>query len=126
MECRQCGMVHQTDDNFCRRCGESLRVTRLPQRATPTLPDRFRAKVQLMAWRGVATVAATALAQMMVRQALRQVTPNALRPSARRPRSIAPAPNRRLSPPSQPAEWGGYPPAEIQEAVVIRRIRFRR
>ena len=121
MECRQCGTTHRADDNFCRRCGESLRVTRLPQRAAPTLPDRFRANVKLMAWRGVATMAATTLAQIMVRRAIRQITPSAFRPPARR---AARLPAQR--PTEQPTEWGGYPPAEIQEAVVVRRIRFRR
>jgi hypothetical protein len=69
-------------------------------------------------------MAAAALAQMMVRQALRQVTPNALRlPSRGGSRSTAPAATR---PPGQPAEWGSSQPVEIQEAVVIRRVRFRR
>ena len=99
-------------------------MTRLPQRAGPTLPDRFRSKVQLMAWRGVATMAAAALAQMMVRQALRQVTPSVLRtPSRRGAHSIVPTAARQ---PGQPAEWGSSQPVEIQEAVVIRRVRFRR
>ena len=88
------------------------------------LPDRFRSKVQLMAWRGMATMAAAALAQMMVRQALRQVTPSVLRtPSRRGARSIVPTTSRQ---PDQPAEWGSSQPVEIQEAVVIRRVRFRR
>lgn len=119
--CGQCGAGHQAGDNFCRRCGESLRVTRLPERAAPLVPDRVRSQVKLMAWRGVATMAVTALAQMMVRQAIRQVVPGTLRPPARRPG--LPATRGGVAGNS---EWGGYPPAEIQEAVVVRRIRFRR
>lgn len=120
--CGQCGASHQASDNFCRRCGESLHVTRFPERAAPLVPDRVRAQVKLMAWRGVATMAMTALAQMMVRQAIRQVMPGTFRPPARRAGGL-PAGRPGLAGSS---EWGGYPPAEIQEAVVVRRIRFRR
>lgn len=122
MQCRQCGTNHFEGDNFCRQCGESLHVTRLPARTTSNLPDRVRTNVKIFAWRGVATMAVTALAQMMVREAIRQVTPAPIRGLGRR------EPNRPpMRPPRQaPAAWGGYPPAEIQETVVVRRIRFRR
>lgn len=122
MQCRQCGTTHYEGDNFCRQCGESLNVTRLPARATSTQLDRVRSNVKLLAWRGVATMAVTTLAQMMVREAIRQVTPAPIRGLRRRDGNQAP-----VRPPRQaPAAWGGYPPAEIQEAVVVRRIRFRR
>lgn len=122
MQCRQCGTNHHEGDNFCRQCGESLHVTRLPARATTTLPDRFRTNVKILAWRGVATMAVTALAQMMVREAIRHVTPAPIRGLRRREGNQLPA----RAPRQAPAAWGGYPPAEIQEAVVVRRIRFRR
>lgn len=125
VHCRQCGTKHAEGDNFCRSCGESLRVTRLPERAAPLLPDRVRHNVKLMAWRGVATMAVTALAQMMLREAIRQVTPSPLRRGSREPLRL-PSPRLPGRSGAAPVAWGGYPPAEIQEAVVVRRIRFRR
>jgi hypothetical protein len=67
MRCSNCGNLCSLDDNFCRKCGASLRNVRVPAaRNGSQLPVAWRGAMPVVA-RGAAVFALGAVIQMLLR-----------------------------------------------------------
>jgi len=72
MRCSNCNNLCSLDDNFCRKCGASLRNVRVPAaRNGSQLPVAWRGAMPVVA-QGVALLALTAVSQMLLRVVTRQ------------------------------------------------------
>ncbi len=72
--CGRCDAVCELDDNFCRKCGLSLRVSEnLPSVRPSFLPVIRQPSVQAVVVRGAAFVAAGKLAEIIARRMVRSV-----------------------------------------------------
>ncbi len=122
MRCRNCGNLCSLDDNFCRKCGASLRNVRVPAaRDGSQLPVAWRSAVPVVA-QGAAVFALGAAAQMLLRILGRRAVqvPASLvkRQPAKKKTSRLPV---RKEEEEQPE--GAY---ALQETVFLRRIILRR
>ena len=71
MRCSNCDNLCSLDDNFCRKCGASLRNVRVPAaRNGSQLPVAWRGAMPVVV-QGVALLALTAVSQMLVRELAR-------------------------------------------------------
>jgi hypothetical protein len=70
--CGRCEAICDSGDNFCRRCGLVLHEQRLPSVRRSHLPVAWRPQVRAVVVRGVAVVAAGALAEMLARRLVRR------------------------------------------------------
>ncbi len=72
--CGRCDAVYEIDDNFCRNCGLSLRVSgNLPSVRSNFLPAIRQPSVPAVVARGAAFVAAGKLAEIIARRMVRSV-----------------------------------------------------
>ena len=72
--CGRCEAVCETDDNFCRKCGLSLRVSEnLPSIRSSSLPVIRQPSVPAVVVRGAAFVAAGKIAEIIARRMVRSV-----------------------------------------------------
>ncbi|MBI1885405.1 MAG: hypothetical protein HYS09_03700 [Chloroflexi bacterium] len=114
MRCTRCDAGARLDDSYCRKCGASLRIQRLPVSRSRTLPVPWRGALPTVA-RGAAALAAGAVGQYVLRSLIR--------------RALSPAsPRRRLPAKALPARGelipeGGF---AVSETVVMRRVTLRR
>ena len=121
MNCYQCGVSNEMEDNYCRRCGAALRSARLP------VP---RESYDLAPWpplAGLATRGAVALAAgtflpwLLGRLARRVLASRLSRPvGVARKQPTAPAPARKGTNGESPQE------ATVGEFILFRRVIFRR
>ncbi len=122
MRCRNCGNLCSLDDNFCRKCGTSLRNVRMPAaRDSSQLPVAWRSAMPVVA-QGAAVFALGAAAQMLLRmlgkRAVQLPTSLVKRQMAKKKTSRLPV---RKGEEEQPE--GSY---AVQETVFLRRIILRR
>ena len=72
--CGRCEAVCEVDDNFCRKCGLSLRVSEsLPSVRSSSLPIIRQPSVPAVVVRGAAFVAAGKIAEIIARRMVRSV-----------------------------------------------------
>jgi len=122
MRCSNCRNLCSLDDNFCRKCGASLRNVRMPAaRDGSQLPVVWRSAMPMVA-RGAAIFALGAVIRMLVRMVGRRAVqlPASLakRQPAKRKASRLPV---RKGEEDQPE--GSY---AVQETLFLRRIILRR
>ena len=122
MRCSNCGNLCSLDDNFCRKCGASLRNVRVPAaRNGSQLPVAWQSAMPVVA-RGAAVFALGAAAQMLLRMLGRRAVqvPASLvkRQPAKKKASRLPV---RKEEEEQPE--GSY---ALQETLFLRRIILRR
>ncbi len=122
MRCSNCGDLCSLDDNFCRKCGASLRNVRVPAaRNGSQLPVAWRSAMPAVA-QGAAVFALGAAVQMLLRMLGRRAVqlPVSLirRQPAKKKTSRLPA---RKEEENQPG--GSY---DVQETLFLRRIILRR
>jgi hypothetical protein len=122
MRCSNCGNLCSLDDNFCRKCGTSLRNVRVPAaRNGSQLPVAWRSAMPVVA-RGAAVLALGAairvLLRMVGRRAAQVPASLAKRQLAKKKASRLPA---RKEEDDQPE--GSY---AVQETLFLRRIILRR
>ena len=72
MHCSRCKTTYTIEDNYCRQCGSSLRIQRLPVRQEEALPARLQSSSPAL-MTGATAVAAGAVGQWLVRALVRQV-----------------------------------------------------
>ena len=122
MRCSNCSNLCSLDDNFCRKCGASLRNVRVPAaRSHSQLPVAWRGAMPVVA-RGAAVFALGAVIQMLLRMVGRRAVsvPASLvkRRPAKKKAGRLPA---RKDGEEQPE--GSY---AVQETLFLRRIILRR
>jgi hypothetical protein len=122
MRCSNCGNPYSSDDNFCRKCGASLRNVRVPAaRNGSQLPVAWQSAVPVVA-RGAAIVAFGAVIRMLLGMLGRRVVhlPAALasRQPAKKKTGRLPVRKEEETEPQ-----GSY---AVQETVFLRRIILRR
>jgi hypothetical protein len=122
MRCSNCGNLCSLDDNFCRKCGASLRNVRMPAaRNSSQLPVAWRSAMPVVA-RGAAVFALGAVIQMLLRMVGRRAVslPASLvkRQPAKKKESRLPA---RKDGEEQPE--GSF---AVHETLFLRRIILRR
>ena len=122
MRCSNCGNLCALDDNFCRKCGASLRNVRVPAaRNGSQLPVAWRSAMPVVA-QGAAIFALGAAIRMLLRMLSRRAVhlPASLirRQPAKKKASRLPA---RKGEEEQPE--GSY---TVQETLFLRRIILRR
>jgi hypothetical protein len=122
MRCSNCGSLGSLDDNFCRKCGASLRSVRVPAtRNGSQLPVAWRGAMPVVA-RGAAVFALGAVIQMLLRMVGRRAVsvPAALvkRRPAKKKGNRLPAKRDEEDQPE-----GSY---AVQETLFLRRIILRR
>jgi hypothetical protein len=122
MRCSNCGNLCSLDDNFCRKCGASLRNVRVPAtRNGSQLPVAWRGAMPVVA-RGAAVFALGAVIQMLLRMVSRRAVSVPASLVKRRP---AKKKGNRL-----PAKKDGEDQPEgsyaVQETLFLRRIILRR
>ncbi|MCS7002483.1 MAG: zinc ribbon domain-containing protein [Dehalococcoidia bacterium] len=109
MNCPACGRVSATDDNFCRRCGRSLRRSGLPIAFhRPSLPVVVSQRLPQIGAGLAAIVAGASLAALNWRLSSRAALP--ARRAGQRPATRPADP--------QPTE---SPWLQVDEAIIIRR-----
>jgi predicted amidophosphoribosyltransferase len=120
MTCPTCGTDAALTDNFCPRCGTSVRNSRLPvKREQPEHPALFRQALIRQAAPAVARAGAFVAAGVLAQWFLRSAGKQALN------RSVEP----RKKPATQavvPAQPKAEPIIAVSETVVWRRIIIRR
>ncbi len=72
MRCSRCETTYTIEDNYCRQCGSSLRIQRLPVRQKEALPARLQSNSPTL-MTGATAVAAGAVGQWLMRALVRQV-----------------------------------------------------
>jgi hypothetical protein len=122
MRCRNCGNLCSLDDNFCRKCGTSLRNVRVPAaRDGSQLPVAWRSAMPVVA-QGAAVFALGAAAQMLLRMVGRRAVqlPASLIKGqpAKKKASRLPVKKQEEDQPE-----GSY---AVQETLFLRRITLRR
>lgn len=122
MRCSNCGNLCSLDDNFCRKCGASLRNVRMPAaRDGSQLPVAWRSAMPVVA-QGAAIVALGAAIRMLLRMVGRRAVqlPASLarRQPAEKKASRLPATKEEKDQPE-----GSY---AVQETLFLRRITLRR
>jgi hypothetical protein len=122
MRCSNCGNLCSLDDNFCRKCGASLRKVGVPAtRNGSQLPVVWRGAMPVVA-RGAAVFALGAVIQMLLRMVGRRAVsaPTALvkRRPAKKKGNRLPAKKDEEDQPE-----GSY---AVQETLFLRRIILRR
>ncbi len=122
MRCSNCGNLCSLDDNFCRKCGTSLRNVRVPAaRNGSQLPVAWRSAMPVVA-RGAAIFALGAAIRMLLgmvgRRAVQVPASLAKRQPAKKKASRLPA---RKDGEAEPE--GSY---AVQETLFLRRIILRR
>jgi hypothetical protein len=122
MRCPNCGNLCSLDDNFCRKCGASLRNVRVPAaRNGSQLPVAWRSAMPVVA-QGAAVLALGAAVQMLLRMLGRRAVhlPALLirRQPAKKKTNRLPA---RRDGEEQPE--GSY---AVQETLLLRRTTLRR
>ncbi len=74
LECSRCEAACEVDDNFCRQCGLSLRVSEnLPSVRANRLPAIRQPSVPSVVARGAAVVAAGKIAEIIARRVVRSM-----------------------------------------------------
>ena len=122
MRCSNCGNLCSLDDNFCRKCGASLRNVKVPAaRNGSQLPVTWRSAMPVVA-RGAAIFAVGAAAQMLLRMLGRR--------AVQLPVSLIrgqPAKKKTNRLPAK-REEGTQPEASyaVQETLLLRRTTLRR
>ncbi|UCH87354.1 MAG: zinc ribbon domain-containing protein [Dehalococcoidia bacterium] len=122
MRCSNCGHLGSLDDNFCRKCGASLRNVRVPAaRNSSQLPVAWRGAMPVLA-RGAAVFALGAVIQMLLRMVGRRAVSLPASLAKRRP-----AKNKasRL-PATKDGEEQPEASYAVQETLFLRRIILRR
>lgn len=115
--CGRCDAACETDDNFCRQCGLSLRVTaNLPSLRPKLLPAIRQPSVPAVVVRGAAFVAAGKIAEIVARRMVRRVFSRGNGNS----KSLTKAQQAELVSANEPTE------TVISETLLTRRIFFRR
>jgi hypothetical protein len=111
--CPACGGAIDAEDNFCRQCGTSLAVSRLPAVRKNAVPALWRPAVS-PAVKGAAVMAAGTLGQFLFRRAVSNVLGGSNRSQAIKIR--------------RPRERDGLADEAqiITETVMMRRVRIRR
>ena len=122
MRCSNCGNLCSLDDNFCRKCGASLRNVKVPAaRDGSRLPAPWQSAMPVVA-RGAAVFAMGAVIQMLLRMVGRRAVSVPVSLVKRRP---AKKKASRL-----PARKDGEDQAEgsyaVQETLFLRRTTLRR
>jgi len=122
MRCSNCGNLCSLDDNFCRKCGASLRNVRVPAaRNGSQLPVAWRGAMPVVA-RGAAVFALGAVIQMLLRmvgrRAVQLPVSLARRQPAKKKANRLPARKDEEDHPE-----GSY---AVQETLFLRRIILRR
>ncbi|KPK47384.1 MAG: hypothetical protein AMJ77_03305 [Dehalococcoidia bacterium SM23_28_2] len=122
MRCSNCGNLCSLDDNFCRKCGASLRNVKVPAaRDGSRLPAPWQSAMPVVA-RGAAVFAMGAVIQMLLRMVGRRAVSVPASLVKRRP---AKKKASRL-----PARKDGEDQAEgsyaVQETLFLRRTTLRR
>ncbi|HXG35964.1 MAG TPA: hypothetical protein VNL15_03240 [Dehalococcoidia bacterium] len=72
MRCSRCGYSYFQEDNYCRQCGASLRIQRLPVRRQSALPSHRLSPVPALV-SSASVVAAGAVGQWLLRALVKQV-----------------------------------------------------
>lgn len=115
--CDRCEAACGADDNFCRQCGLSLRVSaNLPSVRPKLLPAIRQPTVPAVVVRGAAFVAAGKIAEIVARRMVR----NVLNRGNGNSKSLTKAQEAEVVSANEPTE------AIISETLVTRRIFFRR
>lgn len=114
--CGRCDTACESDDNFCRQCGLSLRVSEhLPSVRPNTLPALRQPSVPSVVARGAAVVATAKIAEFVARRVVRSVLQRGNGNSKHLPAK------------ADKAEAVDHEPQSvISETLVMRRIHFRR
>ncbi|MGQ9572161.1 MAG: zinc ribbon domain-containing protein [Dehalococcoidia bacterium] len=121
MRCSNCGNVCSFDDNFCRKCGASLRNVRVPAaRNGSQLPVAWQSAVPVVA-QGAAIVALGAVIQMLLRALGRRAVRLPALLTGRQPAKKASRFPVRKGEGEEPE--GSY---DVQETLFLRRIILRR
>jgi hypothetical protein len=122
MRCRNCGNLCSLDDNFCRKCGASLRNVRVPAaRDSSQLPVAWRSAMPVAA-QGAAVFVLGAAAQMLLRMVGRRAVQL---PALLVKRQPAKKKTGRLPVKKEEEDQseGSY---AVQETLFLRRITLRR
>jgi len=110
-DCYSCGLPLATDDNFCRRCGSSMRA-QVPAVRPEMTPAVWRPNIPPVV-KGAAVMAAGTIGQYV----FRRVVTGLLNAGARKPRRFV----------GWPRGDGMVDEAQIiTETVMLRRVRVRR
>ena len=130
--CPRCGSSHDVEDNFCRRCGAAFQASRVPmvrdERSYAPVPWRETMPVVV---RGAAVVAASTLAEAVLRRLVARALRGPARPSDQPVRQAgrrAWLPARRQP---KKAEVVEHPDPTrdddhlVSETVLFRRVRLR-
>jgi hypothetical protein len=121
MRCSNCGNLCSLDDNFCRKCGASLRNVKVPAaRNGSQLPVAWRSAMPVVA-QGAAILAVGAAAQMLLRMLGRravQLPISLIRRPAKKKTNRLPA--RREEETQPEASYA------VQETLLLRRTTLRR
>ena len=116
--CGRCDAECETDDNFCRQCGLSLRVsTNLPSLRPNSLPAIRQSSVSAVVVRGAAFVAAGKIAEIVARRIVRSV----FRSRNGSSKSLTKTDQADVVPRDEVAET-----TVISETLLMRTIHFRR
>jgi hypothetical protein len=122
MRCRNCGNLCSLDDNFCRKCGTSLRNVRVPAaRDGSQLPVAWRSAMPVVA-QGAAVFALGAAAQVLLRMVGRRAVQL---PALLTKRQPAKKKASRL-PVKKEEEDQSEGSLDVQETLFLRRITLRR
>jgi hypothetical protein len=126
LRCPGCDSPHDPEDNYCRRCGAALRVTRVPmvRGEQSYAPVAWRETMPVVA-RGAAVVAAGTLAEAILRRLIGRVLRGRSRPSGGRTRLPARRETEKADVTEGPqlADDGDQ---VISETFLFRRVRLRR
>lgn len=115
--CGRCDTAYDLDDNFCRKCGLSLRVSEnLPSVRASSLPALTRPSVPSVVARGAAVVATAKLAEIVARRLVRNVFQRGNGSSKNLPAKAKQAEVIEREEPS----------SVVSETLLMRRIQFRR
>ena len=122
MRCSNCGNLCSLDDNFCRKCGGSLRNVRVPAaRNGSQLPVAWRGAMPVVA-QGAALLALGAAAQMLLRMVGRRAVQL---PASLLGRQPAQKKTKRL-PARREEEAQADASYAVQETLLLRRTTLRR
>ena len=113
MRCSRCDLSYTVDDNYCRRCGASLRIQRLPVRRANNLPVPWQAAAPVLV-RGAGVLAAGAIGRWALKSMAQRIL-NGGAPKSRR--------NTALTKKSQGVASGDLTATEM---VIVRKVTVRR
>ncbi|HZP25908.1 MAG TPA: hypothetical protein VFB90_02575 [Dehalococcoidia bacterium] len=113
MHCSRCETEYTMEDNYCRQCGASLRIQRLPVRREENLPERWQSGPPAIV-KGATAVAAGAVGQWALKALVRHLISSRAKPSGK---SLVSGKKQRQLPEAEYA---------LTETVMLRKVTVRR